>query len=346
MINITYHNVHNRFKLNGYHFTKDDMLRVAYSFIKEGREFEKPVGQFFLDWFDQNSYIELQTSGTTGKPKTIRIEKQAMVDSAIATGDFFDIHPGSKVLQCLPVKYIAGKLMFVRAFVLGLDMDLVAPSAAPMLNNETHYDFTAMVPLQAQNSLVELQMVKKVIIGGARISPSLEVELLKLPTTVFETYGMTETITHIAAKKVGETAFKVLPNITISYDDRNCLVIHAPRISDKLIVTNDLVEMQNENEFVFKGRFDTIINSGGIKLIPEQIEDKLARKIHNRFFITGQTDEVLGEKVVLVIEGEPQTIKDSWFSSLDKYEKPKEVIFIPQFKETENGKILRKESLN
>jgi len=88
MINITYHNVHNRFKLNGYHFTKDDMLRVAYSFIKEGREFEKPVGQFFLDWFDQNSYIELQTSGTTGKPKTIRIEKQAMVDSAIATGDF------------------------------------------------------------------------------------------------------------------------------------------------------------------------------------------------------------------------------------------------------------------
>jgi len=137
-----------------------------------------------------------------------------------------------------------------------------------------------------------------------------------------------------------------LPNITISYDDRNCLVIHAPRISEKLIVTNDLVEMQNENEFVFKGRFDTIINSGGIKLIPEQIEDKLARKIHNRFFITGQTDEVLGEKVVLVIEGEPQTIKDSWFSSLDKYEKPKEVIFIPQFKETENGKILRKESLN
>ena len=122
MINPTYENVHNHFKLNGYHFNREDMLRVAYSFIKEGDDFEKPVGEFFLDWFDENTYIDLQTSGTTGTPKKIRISKQAMVDSALATGDFFELHSGQKALNCLSVKYIAGKLMFVRAFILGLDI--------------------------------------------------------------------------------------------------------------------------------------------------------------------------------------------------------------------------------
>ena len=169
--------------------------------------------------------------------------------------------------------------------------------------------------------------------------------MLKLPTQVFETYGMTETITHIAARKLGEKAFSVLPGVTISYDDRNCLVIHAPRISDDVIVTNDIVELINENQFVFLGRMDNIINSGGIKLIPEQIEDKLANKIHQRFFITAKPDSELGEKVVLVVEGEKQDLGDDLYDELDKYEKPKELIFISKFKETENGKVLRKESL-
>ena len=336
MINPTYENVHNHFKLNGYHFNREDMLRVAYSFIKEGDDFEKPVGEFFLDWFDENTYIDLQTSGTTGTPKKIRISKQAMVDSALATGDFFELHSGQKALNCLSVKYIAGKLMFVRAFILGLDMDFVAPSSHPLLNNDVKYDFVAMVPLQAQNSLKELKDVKKLIIGGARISADLEKELLKLPTKVYETYGMTETITHIAAKLVGEKQFSVLPNITISYDDRNCLVIHAPRITEEVIVTNDLVELVNENQFIFLGRYDNVINSGGVKLIPETIEEKLAHRIHSKFFVMGMPDEVLGEKLVLVVEGEKQNFDESIFELLDKYEKPKEIIFIPKFKENEN----------
>jgi o-succinylbenzoate---CoA ligase len=345
MINPTYENVHNQFKLNGFHFNREDMLRVAYSFIKEGEDFERPVGEFFLDWFDENSYMNLQTSGTTGKPKIIKIEKQAMVNSALATGDFFELSLGDKVLHCLPVKYIAGKMMFVRAFILGLDMDFVAPSSHPLANNETQYDFTAMVPLQAQNSLESLSKVKKMIIGGAKMNVLLEKKLSKISTKVFETYGMTETITHIAAKKIGEKAFTVLPNVTISYDEKNCLVIHAPKISDEVIVTNDLVELVNENQFVFLGRFDNVINSGGIKLIPEQIEDKLAHRIHSRFFVTGVPDNDFGEKLILVIEGEKQILDETTFDILDKYEKPKEIIFITKFKETGNGKILRKESL-
>jgi len=346
MSNPTYHNVHNSFKLDGFHLNKEDLCRVAYSFIKEGEDFEKPVGNFLLEWFDDNSYIDMQTSGSTGVPKTVRISKNAMVESAIATGDFFDIHPGQKVLHCLPVKYIAGKLMFIRAFILGLEMDFVAPTSTPLYNNETEYDFVAMVPLQAKHSLNELKNVKKLIIGGSMISKSLEQELKKLPTKVYETYGMTETITHIAAKEIGEASFTVLPNVTISYDDRNCLVIHAPRISEEVITTNDLVELVNENQFVFLGRYDNIVNSGGIKLIPEQIEKKLAGKIAGRYFVAGKKDEALGEKLILIIEGEKINIDNSVYSDLDKYEKPKEVYFITKFKETENGKIMRKETLS
>lgn len=345
MDNLTYLNVHNGFKLYGFHMDREDLCRVAYSFIKEGEDFEKPVGMFILDWFDDRPFIEMKTSGTTGKAKMIRIEKQAMVNSALATGDFFDLHPGNKVLQCLPVKYIAGKMMLVRGFILGLDMDFVAPNSTPLYNNDTEYDFVAMVPLQAQNSLKELKNVKKMIIGGVKVNNILENQLSKLPTIAYETYGMTETITHIAAKKVGEEAFTVLPGVTISYDEHDCLVIHAPRISNEVIVTKDVVKLVNENQFVFLGRFDNVINSGGIKLIPEQIEEKLAHKISQRFFVAGKPDEQLGEKLILIIEGKEQPVDQAIFDELDKYEKPKEVVFVSKFKETETGKLIRKDTL-
>lgn len=346
MTKLTYKNVHNQFKLNGHHYNREELLHIGYCYIKEGEPFEKLVGEFFMDWFDENDFMNFQTSGTTGKPKVIKIYKQAMVNSALSTGDYFELSPGDKALHCLPIEYIAGKMMFVRAIILGLDMHFIAPSSHPLIKNDTKYDFVAMVPLQAQNSLKELLLVKKMIIGGAKMNIKLEKALAKLPIDVFETYGMTETITHIAAKKIGDNAFTVLPNVTISYDDRNCLVIHAPKISDEVIVTNDLVELVNENQFVFLGRYDNVVNSGGIKLIPEQIEQKLSNNINNRFFVIGKPDEKLGEKLVLIIEGEKQVIDNAIFENLDKYEKPKEIIFINHFKETSNGKILRKESLN
>ncbi|RZK10904.1 MAG: long-chain fatty acid--CoA ligase [Flavobacterium sp.] len=346
MYNPTYRDVHNKFKLNGFHLDRDDLCRVAYSFIKEGEPFEKPVGDFLLDWFDDKDYIEMQTSGSTGVPKLIRVKKQAMVNSSLATGDFFDINPGDKVLNCLPVKYVAGKLMFVRSFILGLDMEFVAPSSKPLKNNDVVYDFSAMVPLQAQNSLNELHMIKKLIVGGAKINTSLEQQLLKLPTKSFETYGMTETVSHIAAKNVGEKSFTVLPNVTVDKDERGCLVIHAPNISESPIVTNDLVDLISDTEFIFLGRLDNVINSGGIKFSPEMIEEKLTKKISDRrFFIAGVPDADLGEKLILVIEGEQYDLPEKLFDKLDKYEKPKEVVFIPQFKETGNGKIIRKDSL-
>jgi O-succinylbenzoic acid--CoA ligase len=202
-----------------------------------------------------------------------------------------------------------------------------------------------MVPLQAKNSLKELHKIKKLIIGGVKIHKSLEQELLKLPIEIYETYGMTETITHIAAKKIGEEAFTVLPNVTVSVDDRQCLVIDAKNISEEKIITNDIVNLISDKQFIWMGRYDNVINSGGIKLIPEQIEEKLSTLIPRRYFVYGVPDSNLGEKLVLYIEGAPLEIEESVFEVLNKYEKPKEIVFIPKFKETATGKIIRAESL-
>ncbi|SDW29379.1 AMP-binding protein [Flavobacterium degerlachei] len=345
MNTVTYKNVHNLFKLNGVHLDKDELCIAAYYLIKEGDAFEKSIGDFLLDWFDNNPNIDLQSSGTTAEPKIIKTSKQSMVNSALATGDFFELSPGDKVLYCLPTRYIAGKMMLVRSFILGLEIDFVAPSSHPLAKNKTKYDFVAMVPLQAQNSLAGLKNVRKMIVGGAKMSKSLEKTLVKSKAEVYETYGMTETVSHIAAKKVGEEAFTLLPNVTISQNGDNCLIINASKISVEPIITNDLVEIINEKQFVFLGRIDNVVNSGGIKLIPEQIEAKLSAEINSRFFVGGISDSVLGEKLILVIEGEKPASDGVSFEMLDKYEKPKEVFYVSKFMETDNGKIKRKEIL-
>lgn len=340
-----YHFVHPAFKLNGFHLSEEDLLRIAYSFIKEGEPFEKAVGDFLMYWFDQNNDIEMHTSGTTGLPKLIRVEKQAMVNSAIATGTFFDLDAGIRVLHCLPTQYVAGKMMLVRAFILGWDLDLTEPVSNPLERNTQEYDFAAMVPLQAQHSLLKLKQIKKLILGGAKVNKVLAKQLAGFHGEIYETYGMTETITHIAAKKVGEEAFNVLPHVSISEDDRHCLVIEAPSICDEPVVTNDVVQVLNENQFIWIGRYDNVINSGGVKLYPEQVEEKLAPNISRRFFVKGMPDEKLGEKLVLVVEGEPFDIESSVFEDLGKYEKPKDILFVDKFAETASGKVIREKSI-
>lgn len=345
MNNPDYHFVHNRFKLNGFHLNEDDLCRIAYSFIKEGEPFERALGDFLLDWFDQHSYIEMQTSGTTGVPKPIRVEKQAMINSAMATGAFFDLYPGIKVLHCLPTQYVAGKMMLVRAFILGWDLEIIAPVSNPLERNEIEYDFAAMVPLQAQHSMENLHMIKKLILGGAKVSQALSDQLKTLPTEIYETYGMTETITHIAAKRIGEEAFTVLPHVEISEDDRHCLVINPYALCDEPVVTNDVVKIVDDTHFIWLGRYDNVINSGGVKLFPEQIEEKLSGNINRRFFVKGMPDEELGEKLVLVIEGAPFVIDNAIFAKLGKYEKPKEILFVDKFTETQSGKVIRDKTL-
>ena len=345
MNNQNYNSVHQNFKWNGVSLDREKLLLAAHDLIKEGDDFDIITGEFLLEWFNKKSFITVITSGTTGFPKKINLEKQAMANSAFSTAEFFDLKAGNRVLNCLSTNYIAGKMMLIRSMILGFEMDFVTPTSNPLKDNKYHYDFVAMVPMQVQNSISDLYKVKKLIVGGAKISEALQNQLVKLPTQIYETYGMTETITHIAVKKIGEKYFSVLPNVKISTDERGCLVIVAPRISETKIITNDVVELLSETQFLLLGRIDNVINSGGIKLFPEQIEAKISGKIKQRFFIIGFPDEKLGEQVLIVIEGKQAIFDDSVFENLAMYEKPKSIRFVPKFIETESGKVKRTETL-
>lgn len=342
----TFRDIHHRFRINGITLKKEDLFDLAYCFCKEGSTYEKEIGIFLLEWLDSSSTIQLKTSGTTGTPKNISVSKQAMVHSALATANYFNLQPGDKALLCLPSRYVAGKMMLVRAFVLGLELDLLPPSSNfESLFLDKKYDFVALVPLQVQQNINRLNQFKKVIIGGAPVSKVLADQLQLIDAEIYETYGMTETITHIAAKRVGADCFTVLPNVTISTDDRNCLKIKAPLIFEDEIKTNDIVEIVSSTTFKWIGRYDCVINSGGVKLFPEQVEAKLVEHFSQSFFITGVFDEKLGQKVVLVLEGEPFNVSDDFFKDLEKYEHPKEVLFIPEFIRTETAKIDIKKTL-
>lgn len=345
MNNQNYNTVHPNFKWNGISLDREKLLLAAHDLIKEGDDFERITGEFLLEWFNKKTFITATSSGTTGSPKKINLDKQAMVNSALATAEFFDLKAGNRVLNCLSTNYIAGKMMLIRSMILGFEMDFVTPTSNPLKGNRHFYDFVAMVPLQVQNSISELDNVKKLIIGGAKISETLLNQLLELPTLIYETYGMTETVTHIAVKKIEEKSFSVLPNVKIATDERSCLVLTAPRISDTNIVTNDVVKLLSETQFLLMGRIDNVINSGGVKLFPEQIEAKISNKIKERFFVIGIPDEKLGERVLLVIEGKPAIFDDSVFDALDIYEKPKTIRFVTKFIETESGKVKRKETI-
>ena len=314
--------------------------------------FNVTIGNFLLDWLDEKDYVIVKTSGSTGKPKKVKIKKQAMVNSAIATGDFFKLKPGDKVLHCLPSNFIAGKMMIVRAIVLGLELDMVEPAALPLIDYEKDYVFSAFTPMQLKNFANYLQNIKTVIVGGGRVSKAIVDLIQDKKPNVYETYGMTETVSHIAVKKLNnfsgleeEMFFTTLPGIKISQDNRGCLVIEAPKLSNTKIVTNDIVEVKSDSSFEWLGRFDNVVNSGGIKLFPEQIESKIQDRIKGEFFIAAKADDTLGEKLILVIEGDKRTIDNSIFDVLDKYEKPKEIKFITKFKETTSGKIHRKKTL-
>lgn len=342
-----YTKIHNRFKFKGYYFTGDDLKDIGYDFIKEGDPYEIAIGKFIMDWMDKEDYINVKTSGSTGEPKMIQISKQAMVNSAIRTGDFFNVQIGDTALHCLPTDFIAGKMMLVRAMILGLSLDLVQPTADPMRDLVKYYDFVAMTPMQAHHSLEKLDQIKTLIIGGAPVYPELNEKLVSLHNNCFETYGMTETITHIAASKlsVPKKPFRALDGIHLKVDKDCCLVVDAPEITDQLIHTNDLVEMHDDKTFTYLGRRDNVINSGGVKISPEVVEQKLAHHIQFPFFLYGIQDKVLGQKLIMVVEGDDVHVKEAEkhiaaCETLEKFEVPKSLYYVSEILRN-NGKYMR-----
>ena len=340
---------HTSFQINGKIFSNSGEL------IKYSQSISKEINQFLREWFSTDSHVVVKTSGSTGNPKNIHLRKDFMINSALATGRYFQLGENTKALCCLPIKFIAGKMMLVRALTLGWDIDVIESTANPLQEITKEYDFSAMVPLQLRNSISKIDQIKTLIVGGGVVSRDLKKAIQTIDTNCYATYGMTEAITHIAVKKLNkftqselesESVYKTLPDVTISKDKRSCLVIRAPKISDENIITNDVIELISKSEFNWKGRLDHVINSGGVKLHPEEIEQKLSNTIYSRFFVAGILDEILGEKCILVIEGENYPITKKHFSKLSRFEIPKAIFFIPKFIETGSGKIQRLKTLD
>lgn len=316
-------------------------------------EFEKKVKIFLEEWFSEKTEVNVQTSGSTGVPKIFEIEKKKMVNSAVMTCNFLGLKEGDTALLCLPVEYISGKMMIVRSIERKLKLIITNPSLNPVENLEEEIDFCAMTPLQVENSLEKLHLIKNLIIGGAAVSESLKNKILQMKPSpsnhIFETYGMSETLSHIGLKQLmpdQEDYFTVFENVTISLDDRRCLKIFAPNVNAEELQTNDLVSIKNDKQFKFLGRIDNVINSGGAKIFPETLEALVKKELPNEAVFMGLPDESLGQKLILVIEGrESEEVKRkiSEIPFEKNFHRPKEIIFFSEIPRTPNGKVNRLE---
>jgi O-succinylbenzoic acid--CoA ligase len=319
----------------------------------EDSEWIRDIYNFLNEWVHKDTF-EVKTSGSTGKQKSISLSKNNMLNSAKLTIDHFELKPNNKALLCLPVKYIAGKMMIVRSIEARLKLICIEPGLYPINMLDEDIDFTAMIPTQVKNSITNkysFNRVAKLLIGGGSVSNDLKAKLQHFNTQAWASYGMTETITHIALAKLNgddlQQGFNVLPGISISQNENNCLIINAPSLNKEILETNDIVEIDSEKSFRWIGRYDNIINSGGIKLCPEKIERKLDKLIFRKYFITSFKDDEFGEIVVLFIEGRPlddechERFVNRIKKALEKYEVPKKIIHVKNFKLTETGKIQR-----
>lgn len=311
---------------------------------------------FLRMWHDGQPELTVFTSGSTGKPKKMRVEKERMVNSARMTLSFLGLERGQTALLCMPLDFIAGKMMVVRAEVGGLRLISVPPSGHPMSHPETAsqpVDFAAMVPLQVYNSLqVEeerrrLMNVRHLIIGGGAVDTLLARQLHSFPHAVWSTYGMTETLSHIAMRRIsGPEAsewYSPLPGVRVWTNEEDCLVVDAPAVSHEQIVTNDIVEMHSDGRrFKVRGRKDHVICCGGVKIQAEEVERLLEPYLSQPFLITKAKDEKFGEIPVMMVEGEPvSTLKEIFDNVLPKYWIPKKVVCVRQLPRTATGKPKR-----
>lgn len=335
-------------KLNGKLVTISDLLDKRTS--KEA-EWEKEWLDFLAEWYNDKNYIEVNTSGSTGHPKTIRLKKDFIAASAHRTIHYFRLKKNDQILHCLPTKYIAGKLMVIRALLGDLDVSIVDPATDFLFLKKQHFKFAAMVPNQV-HKLLEFKAcnLEFLLIGGSAVSQTLIGKLQNLSTQCYSSYAMTETATHIALRKLNgvdrDEYYHCLENIHVQLSPDNCLEIFMPGLEQPL-TTTDIAKLKDDKTFQIMGRADHVIISGGIKFSPEQIEKKLDPFISQPFVISSETHETLGKQIILILEGEEEEPKISRLKTiveqqLVKYERPKQIRFVQKLPRTENGKINRK----
>jgi len=342
----------------GLSYSKEELVNLLEIQLTEKpfEEWERSIFQFTLEWLDEkNVLFEVKTSGSTGKPKLIQLTRQQMIDSALASQAFLGLKQGDKALLVLPAQFIAGKMMVVRALEIGMDLYFYPPQVSVLEEVKQPFDFAALIPLQVQyalnNGLIsQLNDLKKVIIGGAALHPKYISQLQFLDAQLFATYGMTETITHVAMRdlKDSQSSYHALPGILFDVDENNCLQIFSDRLPQKNIQTNDVVKLLSEKSFLLMGRSDFIINSGGLKIQIEEVEHKISTLLDQEFVLAGKQDEKLGQALVLVIQAtadrfDERTLFEEIRKILPKNQIPKSIKILPNLPRTANQKINRQE---
>jgi o-succinylbenzoate---CoA ligase len=343
----------NTLTINGVFHNKQMLLeRIALG--KEKSELLNQLFAFLKFWLNEDEIIELRTSGSTGPPKFIAVQKIQILRSAAMTIQFFNLSSGMKALLCLSPDYIAGRMMVVRAMLAGLDLITTEAEANPLANLHSNIDFAAMVPFQLSKALQETPektaLIKTIILGGSDLHPQLAEACIKIKTRIFHTYGMTETLSHIALRAVNGNEktdwFTPLNGIQIDLDDRNCLIINAPSLNEEQLVTNDIAEKDDKGRFRILGRADDIINTAGIKLHPAQIEKKISSFIPGVFVISEMTGMNSGKIPVLVLDQQISifnlfTLWKSLSGMLLKSEMPRRIIILQKLPLLDSGKINR-----
>jgi o-succinylbenzoate---CoA ligase len=337
--------------------------RYSFDEIKH-RVAESSATRFCKEWLNGKTEFTLQTSGSTGTPKQIRVTRAQLEASANITVKYLQLKPDQTALVCLDISFVAGLMMLVRAMEASMNILVTPPEANPLQSiPETRIHFAAFVPYQVETILKSPQREKlngitNVIIGGAPLADHVKLVLQNFTNKIYATYGMTETLTHIALQRLSgklEESFQVLPGFSVKKDERDCLVIEATHLGNEPIITNDLVELLSNNQFKWLGRIDSVINSGGVKIIPEKVETVVATifsnlNLPNRFFIAGLRHPQLGEAVTLVVEGmltkdQTESLTNTFSQILSRYENPKAIYCLEKFIYTNSGKINRPETI-
>ena len=304
------------------------------------------VAGFIEEWENDSPYITAFTSGSTGVPKEIRLLKADMISSATATNKFFGITETSALALPLSIEYIAGKMMVVRAITAGCTL-----LELPVSNNiliDRDVDLLSIVPTQLESVLKiknAKQRIHNLLIGGAPLSTDQEKSIADSGIRAWLGYGMTETCSHVALRRIGhDETFHAMPGVTFSLDERNCLVVHSERFSWKTLITNDVAELISPSAFIWIGRADNIINSGGLKLQPEMIEKTIRISFPDLapFYITSEPDPVLGNRLVMVGECIPISFLDLLKKAIPDHKiLPKRIITVQKLPQLSNGKIKR-----
>lgn len=311
------------------------------------------IEEFLNDWRSSSPDMLVHTSGSTGEPKALMVSKRRMCASALKTCSFLGLKRGDTALLCMSLDYIAGKMMVVRSIVCGLKLVVVEPSGHPLADLDEAPCFAAMVPLQVYNSLMVprerelLKRIKHLIIGGGAVSASMEQELRGFPNAVWSTYGMTETLSHIALRRISGNSssdwYTPFDGVGVSLTADGCLVIDAPDICSETLVTNDVAVIdKDKRRFRIIGRKDNVICSGGIKIQIEEVERLLQPFLSDPYMLTKCSDPKYGECAVLLTESsDVEAVASVCDKVLPKYYKPRCYLSVKHIPLTETGKPAR-----